>query len=188
MGTFARRLASAAQVRSVGLRPTVTTAHRTCGHYNGSPKHCHPSTRTLHEHLVHNVPLCRVSALISLVGLISLHANCSVNNFSTSGVGKTALRLKVKGTSRPFRNVNENILGVRKLPMCESRVKNVNAPADSGRQAGVKLSAARVLTVIGKCDNTSKLTRTTSVVRRLLGGCTNYSDTRLFFFRWLSGM
>lgn len=162
----------------------MTTAHRTCGHYKGSPKECQPSTRTLHHELVQKVTLCRVSALISLVGLISLQAKRSVNNFSTSGVTNANLRLKVNGVGRPFRKVKHNILGVRKLPICQSTIKKVKAPADSGRQAGVKLRAARVLTVIGNCGNGRKLRRTTRVVRALLGGCTSSSKKAVACFRW----
>lgn len=121
---------------------------------------------------------------MSLVGLISLQAKRSVNNFSTSGVRNTCLRLNVNGTKRPFRNVKGNILGVRKLPICHSTSNNVNAPADSGRQAGVGLNAARVLTVIGNCGKGGNLGRTTRVVRSLLGRCTRSSDDRLVFFRW----
>lgn len=122
---------------------------------------------------------------MSLVGLISLHAKRSVNNFSTSGVRNARLRLNVNGTKRPFRNVKHNMLGVRKLPMCHSSFNKVKAPADSRRHAGVSLKAARVLTVIGNCGKGRNLRRTIRVVRALLEGCARSSKNRVMFFRWL---
>lgn len=167
---------------SVGSVIAVRTAQRTCGGYKGSPDHCHPSKRTLYHEVLHKVSLCRVSALMSLVGLMSVHCKCSVNNFSTSGVRKSALILNVNGSKRPCRKVKHKRLGVRKVPICESTVNKVNAPADSGRHAGLRTKAARLLAVVGKCDNGRNLRRTTSCVLRLLGRFTTSGSRRLVCF------
>lgn len=124
-----------------------------------------------------------MSALISLVGLTSVGDKRSVNNFSQSGVRKSGLMLNVKGTNRPCRNVKHKRLGVRKVPMCQSTIKNMNAPADSGRQAGVSSRAARLLTVVGTCDNDRNLRRSMRCVIGLLGRFTSTRSMRLLCFR-----
>lgn len=149
----------------------MRTAHRTCGHLKGSPGHCHPSSRTLQEHVLHRLPLCGISALISLVGLISVHDKCSVKNFSTSGVTNNDLILKINERNRVCRKVKHKRLGVTNLPICQSTINKMKAPADSRRQAGVKLSAARLLVVVGNCSKLRKLRTTKGCTINLLDGC-----------------
>lgn len=155
----------------------VTTAEGMCHTYNGSPSHCHPTSRTLVHEVLRNGRLCRESALISLMGLTDVTCNCDVNNFSTSGFRNSALALKINGRNRPCRNVKEKVVGVRNLPMCESEVKNMKAPADSRRHAGVALNAARLIILVGKCSNSRRrMHRGTRFVLRLLDGC--YGDDK----------
>lgn len=141
------RIASTLTIEQINKRPEIEATRNAYKILGKDPNRYRPSAEALCRRIVRGIPVYKVSTLVDIINLVSIHSGFSIGGFDVDKiVGDIELGV---GTGHDvFEAIGRGMLNVEGLPLYRDRVGGIGTPTSDNERTKITDSTTRLLLII----------------------------------------
>jgi DNA/RNA-binding domain of Phe-tRNA-synthetase-like protein len=156
-------------IEQINKRPEIAATRKAYKMLGKDPNRYRPSAEALCRRIVREIEIYKVSMLVDIINLVSIHSGFSIGGFDLDKI-QGNVTLGVGTTEDEFDAIGRGIMNVEGLPLYRDQIGGIGTPTSDHERTKITESTTNILLIINGYNGVSGLkeavNHTTDLLRK----------------------
>ncbi|MCP9610853.1 B3/B4 domain-containing protein [Coprobacter tertius] len=169
-----RRIKETYTLPDINKREAIRSTRAAYKALGKDPNRYRPSAEALCRRIVKGMELYRISTLVDLINLVSMHTGFSIGGFDAEKINGDLI-LGVGNANEEFQGIGRGLLNIEGLPVYRDRTGPIGTPTSDEERTKLTLATREILIIINAYSGGEQLGNAVRLTGCLL---TEYADAK----------
>ena len=162
-----KRIISTCKLEDINKRPAILATRKAYKVLGKDPNRYRPSAEALCRRIIRGLPLYRVSTLVDLINLISLHSGFSIGSFDADKIQGDVV-LGVGTENDLFEAIGRGLLNIDGLPVYRDAIGGIGTPTSDNERTKISDDTTNLLMIINGYNGSADFPEAIDLSKKLL--------------------
>ncbi|MDD3321583.1 MAG: phenylalanine--tRNA ligase beta subunit-related protein [Paludibacter sp.] len=168
-------------IEEINKRPEIAATRKAYKTFGKDPNRYRPSAEALCRRILREIPVYKVSTLVDIINLVSIHSGFSIGGFDIDKI-QGNIELGVGTADDEFEAIGRGVLNVEGLPLYRDEIGGIGTPTSDHERTKISDNTEKLLMIINGYSEKNGLTEAVDHFKELLQ---KYASLKEFKVEWV---